>query len=92
MEDEEIKDHVTAAGLTVITIRSSEKGKLAFYSIPDVQAKKAALDMAYKLKGSYAPEKSISMNLSADVRSLDPKAAQLKEEYERKLLETIQGE
>ena len=29
----------------------------------DVQAVKAALDMAYKLKGSYAPEKAIVANI-----------------------------
>lgn len=54
----------------------------------NVQVK--ALDMAYKLKGSYAPEKSVNLNLSGEIRHLDPKAVELKEEYERKLLETIQ--
>lgn len=58
MEDEEISEHVRAAGLEVIVVRQSDKGKMAFYSLPDAQAKKAALDMAYKLKGSYAPVKS----------------------------------
>lgn len=53
MKDEEIKRHVKAAGLKVITIRESEKGKMAFYSIADPQAKKAALEMAYKLRGAF---------------------------------------
>lgn len=56
----------------------------------NVQVK--ALDMAYKLKGSYAPEKSVNLNLNADARNLNPKALKLKEEYEKKLLETIQHE
>lgn len=59
MEDEEITAHVEAAGLAVITIRESDKGKLAFYSIPDAQAKKAALEMAYKMKGRYTDETTV---------------------------------
>lgn len=30
---------------------------------PDTQAVSKALDMAYKLKGSYAPEKNVTMNI-----------------------------
>jgi len=58
MDDEEIWEHVDAAGLEVITIRDSEKGKMAFYSVPDQNAIKSAVDLAYKIKGSYAPQKS----------------------------------
>lgn len=57
MEDEEIIDKVNKAGFEVIVISPGDKGKYAFYSIDDSIAKKAGLDMAYKLKGSYAPEK-----------------------------------
>lgn len=56
MEDEEIKGHVESAGLRLIVIRESDKGKLAFYSIADAQAKSKALEMAYKLKGKFADE------------------------------------
>lgn len=56
MEDEEIIQHVSAQGLTVITVRESDKGKMAFYSIPDGQAMSKALDMAYKIKGAYGDE------------------------------------
>ncbi len=31
---------------------------------PDTQAVSKALDMAYKLKGSYAPEKSLNINIA----------------------------
>jgi hypothetical protein len=58
MSDEEIKDHLKQNGLDTVVIRPSDKGKLAFYSIDDPNAKKGALDMAYKLKGSYAAEKA----------------------------------
>lgn len=70
MSDEEIIEHVNAAGFDVIVVRESDKGKLAFYSIDDANAKKSALDMAYKLKGSYAPDKNININMN--VKSIDP--------------------
>lgn len=33
----------------------------------DVQAVKAGVDMTYKLKGAYAPEKSVNLNLNGDI-------------------------
>ncbi len=71
MSDEEITDHVNAAGFDVIVIRESDKGKLAFYSIDDAQAISKATDMAYKLKGAYAPEKTITLNIEAKVDEKD---------------------
>lgn len=53
MDDKEIRGHVEAAGLTLIVTRESDKGKMAFYSVPDAQAKSKALEMAYKLKGKF---------------------------------------
>lgn len=61
MEDEEIIGHVQAAGFEVIVVRPSDKGKLAFYSTVDSNAQKSAIDMGYKLKGHYAPEKQITL-------------------------------
>lgn len=66
MSDEEIIDHVKAAGFEVIVVRESDRGKLAFYSVADANAKGKALDMAYKIKGTYAPEKSVSLNLEIE--------------------------
>lgn len=57
MEDQEIRGHVEASGLEVITIRTSKEAKMAFYAMPDTQAIKSALDMAHKLKGNYSAEK-----------------------------------
>lgn len=59
MEDEEIIDKVNKAGFEVIVISPGEKGKYAFYSIDDAVAIRSGLDMAYKIKGTYAPEKKI---------------------------------
>lgn len=58
---------------------------------PDTQAVSKALDMGYKLKGAYAPEKTVNLNLNADMKQLDPKVVTLKDEYEKKLLEQILG-
>jgi len=71
MSDEEIIEHVNANGIDVITVRESDKGKLAFYTIPDANAIKNGLDMAYKLKGSYAAEKSMALNLNVDAHIED---------------------
>lgn len=67
MSDEEITDKVNDIGIEIINIQKSARGKYAFYSVIDVTARKAALDMAYKLKGSYAPEKRESVNLNVNV-------------------------
>jgi hypothetical protein len=57
LTDSEIQDHMEANGLRVVTIRTSEKAKLAFYATPDTNAIKSALDIAHKLKGNYAAQK-----------------------------------
>ena len=58
---------------------------------PDVQAVTKGLDMAYKLKGSYAGEKSTTLNLNIDAKNLaktDIEALRVKyeEELQTKLL------
>lgn len=63
MKDEEIIEHVASVGIKVISVRLTEKGKMAFYAIPDAQALKGALDMGFKIKGKYAAEKHINVNL-----------------------------
>ena len=60
VKDDEIIAMVADAGFTVITIRPSPLGKMAFYANDNPRAIKDGLDMAYKLKGSYEPEE---MNL-----------------------------
>lgn len=89
MPDEEIIDHVEAAGFAVIVVRPSDKVKYAFYSIDDAQAKSKALDMAYKVRGTYAPEKSVSLNFTADAQQADPELDKLREEFNSKIKEKI---
>ncbi len=58
-----------------------EKGEI------DVQAVSKGLDMGYKIKGAYAPEKSINLDIKADITN--PKARELANEFEQRLKETL---
>lgn len=69
MEDEEIVAHVKAAGIDVITVREGDRGKFAFYSLPDAQAIKGALEISHKIKGTFAPEKSLNVNVEVEASS-----------------------
>lgn len=77
MSDEDIKGHVEAQGITVLNVRPSDKGKLAFFAIPDGQALAKALDMVAKIQGAYAPERRLNLNIeveaSAEVKDLTNK-------------------
>lgn len=46
-----------------------------------------ALDMSYKVKGHYAPEKSVNLNIEADVTN--PKAQELAKKYEEELKKNL---
>lgn len=54
----------------------------------DVQAVKAGLEMAYKLKGSYAPDKIQQTNLNIDIT---PQALELAKKYDKELNELEDG-
>jgi hypothetical protein len=66
MSDVEIEEHVTAQGLTVVNIRPSEKGKLAFFSLPDGASRGKGIELYHKVQGSFAPDKHINVNISAE--------------------------
>lgn len=52
---------------------------------PDYATRHKYLDTAYKLKGSYAPEKKQSLNVDVKIDRTNPQAKELAEEYEAKL-------
>jgi len=56
-------------------------------TIPDYATRHKYLDSGYKLKGSYAPDKAINLNIQTDITN--PKARELAEEYEAKLKQTL---
>jgi hypothetical protein len=57
MDDEEIEEKMVEAGVRMIVIQHSDKGKMAFYARKNTRAIKDGLDLAYKAKGKNAPEK-----------------------------------
>lgn len=81
MDDSEITEKVEAAGLSVVVIRDSEKGKMAFYSLDNAKAKKDALDMAYKLKTRYDNTVTIKgkLNILSDREVEDAIAGEVSE-------------
>ena len=66
MTDEEIKGHCEAQGLTVINIRPSMKGKLAFFSLPDGQSRGKGIELYHKVHGTFAPEKKLNVNVTVE--------------------------
>lgn len=77
MSDEEILAHVEAQGLTCLNIRPSEKGKLAFFSLPDGSSRSKGVEIYHKIEGSFAPEKHLNVNVevetSAEIADLTKK-------------------
>lgn len=80
-EDEEIREVVAQIeGYTLLHIvtRLDKEGnptsKYAYVKAPDNQTQEKALDKAYKVRGLYAPDKSITVNVdvdsSEDIKSL----------------------
>lgn len=55
--DEDIIELLAEANCIVKRLMHSETQTHVWYFAPDNNARKAALDMAYKLKGKYAPQK-----------------------------------
>lgn len=53
MDDEEIYGRMEAVGVNVTAIQAGDKCKMAFYWAVDASARRAALDMAYKLRNRY---------------------------------------
>ncbi len=75
MTDEEIKEHVESVGLTCINIRPSEKGKLAFFSLPDGAARGKGVELYHKVHGTFAPEKKLTVHVEA--QAIDPRIREL---------------
>lgn len=57
LEDEEIAELLASANCILRKVVHSEQAKHAYFWSPDNRARKDALDMLYKIKGNYAPEK-----------------------------------
>lgn len=80
--DEDIRQMFEDINCKVRRIVHRETARDVYFWVADNRSRKDAIDMAYKLKGSYAPEKSIvaNINLNAD-----------KEQRARELIRGILG-
>lgn len=99
--DFEIEEIIVSAGCTLLKIAlveveyTTKKGevktfekKACFYSAPDALAQDRALDKAYKLKGSYAPEKKAVLHGHVDATN-NPKVKQIVSNFEEELKKTL---
>lgn len=57
LTDKDITEMLLASGCTVRRIVHGEKMRHVYFGCPDNRAKKDALEMAYKLKNRFAPDK-----------------------------------
>lgn len=83
LSDEEIKDLLASANCVMRKVVHGEMARHVYFWAPDGMTRDKALDKVYKLKGSYAPEKAVNVNIDLDVMS--PEAKKIAEEYEQKL-------
>lgn len=63
LSDEEIREMLAEVNCKVKRIVHGETSRHVYYWAADNKAVKDALDMAYKIRGTYAPEKSVNLNL-----------------------------
>ena len=75
LSDEEIKTYLEEVNCKVRRIEHGEFARHVYFWASDNKAVKDALDMAYKLRGSYAPDKRVTLNLDAE--DVDPRVAEL---------------
>lgn len=93
LEEENLKQLFSSQGLTLLTLskwtefdkKGNEREKaMAMFVAPDGQSKKAALDMAYKLAGEYAPERlKVDRDLPVSDDELDAAIAEHEKAAER---------
>lgn len=58
--------------------------------MPDYSVRHKYLDSAYKLKGSYAPEKTTSLNLNLEARNIaNPELETIRQDFINKLKEKL---
>ena len=76
LSDEEIKALLATVNCTVRRVVHGESARHVYFWSPDNKARKDAVDMAYKLKGNYAPEKSVNVNVEIEADDVVKKLAE----------------
>lgn len=88
LSDEDIKRLLADVNCTVRRIVHRETARDVYFWSPDNKSRKEALDMAYKLKGSYAPEKK--MTLHGHVDATNPKTQAIVEKFNDELKKQLE--
>ena len=88
LSDDEIKKLLADVNCVVRRIVHGETARHVYFWAPDNKARKEALDMAYKLKGSYAPEKKAVVHAHFG-NAQNPKVQKLVENFEDQLKKTL---
>lgn len=66
ISDEQALAMLSDANCVVRKIVHGPQARHVYYFAPDNRARKDALDMAYKLRGSYAPDKHVTVNIDVE--------------------------
>lgn len=67
LTDKDIIDMLAEVNCTVRKIVHGETARHVYFWAADNMARDKALDKVYKLKGAYAPEKSVNVNLNGEI-------------------------
>lgn len=87
LSDDDIRKLLADVNCTVRRIVHGETARHVYFWAPDNKARKEALDMAYKLKGSYAPEKKAVVH--AHFGQANSKTKEVVERFEEELKKTL---
>ena len=85
LTDDDIVAMLRELNCTVRRIVHGQTARHVYFWSADNKARKDALDMAYKHRGAYAPEKSVSIVATVDLNAPMDEQAALAKEYEEKL-------
>ncbi len=69
LTDDEIEGLLAGVNCVVQRVVHGDHARHVYFWAQDSRALKDGLDMAYKLKGFYAPEKSVNLNVIKDISS-----------------------
>lgn len=92
LTDEEIKEMLQSVNCTVRRIVHGKSARHVYFWAIDNRALKDGLDLAYKIKGTYAAEKKIILDLTpTSDPDLDKIRAEFNEKAKQKIIDKIKG-
>lgn len=92
LTDEEIKEMLQSVNCTVRRIVHGKSARHVYFWSIDNRALKDGLDLAYKIKGTYAAEKKIILDLTpTSDPDLDKIRAEFNEKAKQKIIDKIKG-